>query len=174
MGNVGRHMEAHNVLVDAAELDRYIGISKCIAENCFGQWGHASSSLVRPRGVRDMAYLVFQREGKPLHFLNVADLIRDLVAERNIHAQTVHNELIKDDRFVLVGRGMYGLREWGYEPGTVRDIIVRLLQKDPLTKEEIVDKVLDKRQVKANTILINLQNKKFFKKLTDGRFTTLV
>jgi len=173
VSKVQNHMEAHNVSADSDELDRYIGISKCIGENCFGQWGHASSSLVRPRGVRDMAYLVFQREGKPLHFLSVANLIRDLVAERSVHAQTVHNELIKDSRFVLVGRGMYGLREWGYEPGTVRDIIMRMLRKDSLTKEEIVDKVLDKRQVKANTILINLQNKKFFKKLSDGRYTAV-
>ena len=86
----------------------------------------------------------------------------------------MHNELIKDGRFVLVGRGMYGLAEWGYEPGTVQDIITRVLSGGPMTKDDLVKKVLNKRQVKENTILINLQNRKNFKKLPDGTYTNAV
>lgn len=155
-------------------LASYLAVSRKIDANCFGQWGHAESSLIRPRGVRDMAYLVFQKEQRPLHFLEAATLIRDLITKKQVHAQTVHNELIKDMRFVLVGRGTYGLAEWGYEPGTVRDIITRALKSEPLSKEEIIDRVLEKRQVKANTILINLQNKRYFKKLPDGKYTSVV
>ena len=77
----------------------------------------------------------------------------------------MHNELIKDQRFVLVGRGIYALAEWGYAKGVVRDVIRDLLAKHgPLTKDEIMDKVLKERYVKENTILVNLQNPKFFKK----------
>lgn len=157
-----------------AALASYLAVSRKIDVNCFGQWGHAESSLIRPRGVRDMAYLVFQKEQRPLHFLEAATLIRDLITKKQVHAQTVHNELIKDSRFVLVGRGTYGLAEWGYEPGTVRDIITRALKVGPLTKEDIIEQVLGKRQVKSNTILINLQNKRFFKKLPDGTYTSMI
>ena len=158
-----------------AALASYLDISKNLDSNCFGQWGHAESALVKPRGVRDMAYLVFKKEERPLHFIEAASLISNLITKKQVHAQTVHNELIKDDRFVLVGRGTYGLAEWGYEPGTVRDIISRTLKHaGPLSKDEVVTEVLGKRQVKANTILINLQNKRYFKKLADGRYTALV
>lgn len=155
-------------------LSAYVGISKQVGKNYFNQWGHTSSSLVRPRGVRDLAYLVFQQTGAPMHFSTAADHIRKVVAPRRVHAQTVHNELIKDKRFVLVGRGMYGLAEWGYEHGTVQDIIARILSLGPLSKGALVEKVLSKRQVKENTILINLQNRKYFKKFPDGTYGNMI
>ena len=86
--------------------------------------------------------------------------------------ETVHNELIKDARFVLVGRGMYALSEWGYEPGTVTELIGNLLkQNGPLTKEEILEKILAMRFIKENTILINLQNRKNFIKDEKGKYS---
>jgi len=92
---------------------------------------------------------------------------------RKIHIATVHNELIKDPRFVLVGRGLYGLKEWGYEPGVVKDIILKVLQKSkkPLSKEEVFKGVLEQRIVKENTIFLNLQNKNYFSKDSQGRYT---
>jgi hypothetical protein len=45
-----------------------------------------------------------------------------------------------------------------------------LEKSGPLTKEEIVGKVLKERYVKENTILVNLQNPKYFKKDKDGRY----
>jgi Holliday junction resolvasome RuvABC DNA-binding subunit len=99
-----------------------------------------------------------------MHFAEVTGVINKVLpSSRQAYVQTVHNELIKDKRFVLVGRGLYALSEWGYEPGTVSQIIAQILKKEgPLSKEEIVKKVLQKRLVKENTILINLQNKKLF------------
>lgn len=157
-----------------AVLSAYVANSKQIDKNHFNKWGHTSSPLIRPRGVRDLAYLVFQQTGTPMHFSAAAERIREVATARRVHAQTVHNELIKDSRFVLVGRGMYGLSEWGYEPGTVQDIIVRALSSGPLTKDALVQKVLHKRQVKENTILINLQNRKHFKKFSDGTYGNVV
>jgi len=123
---------------------------------------------IRPKGVKDRAYLVFKREQKPLHFIDIASLI-----DNNAHAQTVHNELIKDERFVLVGRGTYALREWGYESGTVREIISKILEKEktPVSKEQLLKKVQKQRLVKDNTILLNLSNGEYFLKDENGNYS---
>ena len=90
---------------------------------------------------------------------------------KKTHIATTHNELIKDKRFVLVGRGIYGLLEWGYHEGVVRDVITQILKREgPLTKEEIIDKVLKERYLKKNTILVNLQNSPDFTKDDRGLF----
>ncbi len=154
-------------------LKSHIELCREIRQNPFGEWGLISSPEVSPRGVKDKAYLIFKKEKKPLHFTAVADLINKTVFwDRKAHPQTVHNELIKDPRFVLVGRGTYALSDWGYEPGTVRDVLVSVLKSSGkgLTKEEIIKTVQDKRLVKENTILLNLQNRKVFKKTADHRF----
>ncbi len=157
-------------------LFSFIELCREIAQNPFGEWGFVDSPEVSPKGVKDKAYLIFKKEKKPLHFAQVTELINQVVfSDRQAHPQTVHNELIKDPRFVLVGRGIYALADWGYEPGTVRDVLVSTLNnaKEGLTKEEIIKIVQAKRLVKENTILLNLQNKKFFKKIDNKRFTLL-
>ncbi len=147
-----------------------------ITQNPFGEWGLVGSPEVSPKGVKDKAYLIFKKEKKPLHFTRVANLINQAAfSGRRAHPQTVHNELIKDPRFVLVGRGTYALSDWGYEPGTVRDVLISALKnaEDGLTREEIIKTVQAKRLVKENTILLNLQNKKVFKKIDSEHFTLL-
>lgn len=154
-------------------LKSHVKLCRHISQNPFGEWGLVSSPEVSPRGVKDKAYLVFKKEKKPLHFTEVANLINKTIFNgRKAHPQTVHNELIKDPRFVLVGRGTYALSDWGYEPGTVRDVLVSVLRNSGkgLTREEIVKTVQNKRLVKENTILLNLQNRKIFKKTDDHRF----
>ena len=87
--------------------------------------------------------------------------------------QAIHNELIKDARFILIGRGIYALDSWGYKKGTISDIIKSILESadGPLTREEIVKQVLRVRKVKETTILLNLQNKKLFKKVGRNSYT---
>lgn len=152
-------------------LDSYLAISKIIKKNPYGEYGLAHWPAINPRGVRDKAYAVLAKSGSPMHFREVASAI-DKVGwgKKRAHPQTVHNELIKDSRFVLVGRGLYALKDWGYEPGTVSDMIITILKKAgrSLQKEEIVRHVLEKRQVKENTILLNLQNKKRFRRGDEG------
>jgi len=142
----------------------YLEISKKVPKGPEGLFGLKDWPEINPRGVKDKAYLVFKKEKRPLHFGQVAELIDTALP------QTVHNELIRDERFVLVGRGVYALREWGYEPGQVKDIIFKILKKagKPLTKEEILKKVLEQRLVKENTVLLNLSNKKYFLKASRG------
>jgi len=53
----------------------------------------------------------------------------------------------------------------------VADVIRSLIKKNgPLTRDEVIGKVLKERHVKENTILVNLQNPKLFKKAKDNRY----
>ncbi|MCX6755224.1 MAG: winged helix-turn-helix domain-containing protein [Candidatus Nomurabacteria bacterium] len=148
-------------------------MSKKVGKNPLGEWGRASSPNVRTRGVKDYAFLVMRKNGEPMHFKEVADAITTTFGKKT-HYATCHNELIKDSRFVLVGRGMYALAEWGYKTGIAREVIKDILKKDgPLSKEDVVEKVMKERYFKKNTILVNLQNPKFFKKNKNGLYTTV-
>jgi hypothetical protein len=156
---------------NAEVLRRWLAISKNIGRNPLGEWGQAQSQNVKTKGVRDYAYLAVKKHGSPLHFREVAQMIEKMF-DRKAHVATTHNELIKDPRFVLVGRGMYALREWGYTQGVVRDVIREVLrQGGPMTKDEIIEKVLKERHVKPGTIVVNLQNQKYFKRAKDGKFS---
>lgn len=150
---------------------RWLALSKLIDKNPLGEWGKAGSSNINAKGMRDYAYLVIRRHGSPIHFREVAKLITELF-KKKAHVATTHNELIKDPRFVLVGRGLYALSEWGYMSGVVKDVIQGIIEKHgPMTKDEIVKKVLKERYVKENTIMVNLQNPKYFKKSKDGKYS---
>ena len=154
-------------------VKRWLSVSHKIGKNPLGEWGRTSSSNVNAKGMRDFAFLVIRKHGSPIHFKEVAKAITQYF-NKKAHIATTHNELIKDPRFVQVGRGLYALKEWGYMPGVVKDVIKKILEKEgPLTKEKIVEKVLKERYVKENTILVNLQNPKFFKKGKDGRYSNI-
>jgi len=147
-------------------LASYLEISKKIQKNNEGFYGLKDWPEINPRGIKDRAYLVFKKTGKPLHFNEVAKMIEGGLV------QTVHNELIRDQRFVLIGRGIYALSEWGYYPGQVKDVIEKILKENgPLSKKEILDKTLSQRLVKENTILLNLSDKKHFLRTSQGKYT---
>lgn len=144
-------------------------ISKKIVKTETGHVGLATWPEVNPKNVRDKIYYILKREGKPLHFESIAEKINEQrFGKKKVVKATVHNELIADNRFVLVGRGIYALSEWGYEPGTVADIIKDVLaeKQQGMKVEDIIDEVLKQRSVKKNTILINLQTKPWFKKIS--------
>lgn len=156
--------------IDDNILKRWLVISKEIASNPLGEWGHATSPNVRIKGIRDYAYLVVKRHGSPMHFREVAAAVEELF-NKKAHTATTHNELIKDDRFVLVGRGLYALAEWGYSAGVVKEVLRDILEKHgPLSREELIEKVRKERYVKDNTILVNLQDPNLFRRLTNGTY----
>lgn len=170
--------------IEPESLENFLFLDKNIASNPFKEYGLKRWGAVEPRGAREKAYLIMKHLNKPLHFREVARMINDRSIysgqsanmafwQKEIQPQTVHNELIKDKRFVLIGRGIYALADWGYEPGTVRDIIIKILKqsKKPLSKEEIIEKVKRQRLVKDGTIILNLSNRKYFKK--NGRYYQL-
>ncbi len=146
----------------------YLQTATGIHKNPFGEFGLQHWNEIRPKDVGDKAYLVMKHHGKPEHYSKITELInQNGLDKRTAYKETVHNKLIKDKRFVLVGRGIYALSEWGYKPGVVSDIIVNVLKDagKPLTREEIIEKVLERRMVKTNTILVGLSNKKLVKKV---------
>ncbi len=127
-------------------------------------WGLTEWRFVRPRSIRDKVEIVLRKAGVPLHFMEIANRIRESRFDhKNVTVQAVHNELIRYPQFVLVGRGLYALREWGYEPGTVADVIEAILkEKGPLSKKEIIAEVAKQRTVKVGTISLNLQKMPYF------------
>ena len=162
---------------DALVADAHLGISKLISQNPYGEYGLISWPAISPRGIKDKAYAVLNKAGSPMHFRDVASAIdrAGWSKSKKAHPQTVHNELIKDERFILVGRGLYALQEWGYEPGTVRQVLISLLKSHgrALEREEIVRLAAQKRLVKPQTILLNLQDRSLFKRTEDGKYTLL-
>jgi hypothetical protein len=130
--------------------------------------------MVSPKRMNDKIFLVLKKNGKPMHFNAITEMINRLkFDERPAYAPTVHNELILNPQYVLVGRGIYALKEWGYKPGVVADVIIDILTKagSPLPKDQIIKQVLEQRMVKRNTIQLALTDKRKFTKLPDGTYT---
>ncbi len=149
-----------NFNIDIVGLKSLVGIDKrvTILDNdlvALLEWRH-----IHPRTLRDKILFVLRNSRKPMHFMEIATLIQNKNFDnRNVNLQAVHNELIRHDLFVLIGRGIYALKEWGYESGTVADVVESILKKhEELSQDEIVSLVLKKRQVKKVTILLSLKN----------------
>jgi hypothetical protein len=147
-------------------------VSKLLA-HLKDSWGLVKWPTVNPKNIRDKIYVILADNGKPMHFSEIASSIKDSSFKRkDVTTQAIHNELIKDKRFVLIGRGIYALDSWGFSKGTVSDIISEVLRKSdtPLHRDEIVRRVLKSRQVKETTILLNLQSKPEFKRVAKATY----
>jgi hypothetical protein len=150
----------------------YASLSKCLA-HLGNNWGLVKWPTVNPKNIRDKIFVILTESNKPMHFSEIAESIKDSSFKRkDVTTQAIHNELIKDGRFVLIGRGIYALDSWGFSRGTVADIIADVLKesKEPLHRDEIVKRVLKSRQVKETTILLNLQSKSQFKRVAKATY----
>src|SRR3989344_1227908 len=167
------HYQKKQPFYNEKALRNYITISKKIKYNPFGHVGLSAWTSISPKDVGDKAFLVMKHHNKPEHYSKITELINNAKFDnKTAYKETVHNELIKDQRFVLVGRGIYALTEWGYKPGVVAEIIIEVLNKagQPLTKDQIIDEVLKQRLVKKNTILVGLSNRKRFAKVGKDKY----
>lgn len=157
---------------NAKHTEALAGISKNIA-TLNGRWGLVKWPMVNPKNIRDKIYVILHDNKKPMHFNEIAEAIKGSnLRRKDVTTQAIHNELIKDPRFVLIGRGIYALKEWGYKKGTVSDVIAEVLKKEggPLHRDEIVRRVLKSRHVKETTILLNLQGKPQFKRVAKATY----
>ncbi len=157
----------------SAEAAALASISKDLA-TLNGRWGLIKWPMVNPKNIRDKIYVILKERGQHMHFNEIAEAIKQSDFKRkDVTTQAIHNELIKDKRFVLIGRGIYALKEWGYSKGTVADIISDVLREagEPLHRDEIVKRVLKSRFVKETTILLNLQGKSQFKRVAKATYT---
>lgn len=158
---------------DSKQADALASISKNLA-TLNDRWGLIKWPMVNPKNIRDKIYVILKQNGAHMHFNQIADAIKQSDFKRkDVTTQAIHNELIKDKRFVLIGRGIYALKEWGYSKGTVADIITEVLKEagEPLHRDEIVRRVLKSRFVKETTILLNLQGKTQFKRVAKATYT---
>lgn len=148
----------------------FLRISHNINSNILDEWGLSHWPEVTPKRMSDKVYLVLRKVVKPMHFTEITKTINEEKFDKKIaYPATIHNELILDDRFVLVGRGIYALKEWGYKEGTVSEVIADVLQEagHPIGKDQIVEAVLKRRMVKTSTIYLALTNKNLFKRVDE-------
>ncbi len=176
----------NNKNLNSKILENILSINNKIYKNPIGEYGLISWSNIRPYSAKDKAYFLMKYYiKKPIHFRDLAKLIQSyefptLVKEsnsiatkkKNINIQTVHNELIKDNRFTLIGHGQYALQEWGYTKGAIKDVIINILQasNSPLSEYEISQVAHKQRIVKDSTIHLSLSDKKLFQKTQDNKY----
>lgn len=144
-----------------------------IGQSKFGHWGISNWREIKPKTINDKVYLILKNHGKPMHFFEIAKKINEVVFDKKqANVATVHNELILDKKYVLIGRGLYGLKEWGYREGAVIDVVKNILEsaKLPMSRDEIINKVLEQREVKKATISLALMDKNKFERLSDGKY----
>lgn len=175
MEKLQKHPSLQNVLsrINKKIVEAYIEVCAFLGKNPFKEYGLIKWGSIKPRRMNDKILLVLKKAKRPLHFTEIARRINELKFDNRIaHPPTVHNELILSKDYVLVGRGLYALKEWGFKRGVVADIIEDILKKEgPLKRDEIIEKVLKQRFVKRNTIILALTNKERFKKLPSGEYT---
>lgn len=151
-----------------------LNISKSLNRNILDQWGLIDWHTVVPRRMNDKIYLVLKKENEPLHFAKIAERINEMNFDRKkAYPATVHNELILDQKYILVGRGVYALREWGYTDGTVSEVIKNFLEKEArsVSKDEIMEEVLKQRLVRKATIALALNDRNKFRVDEKGRYS---
>ncbi|MEK7673320.1 MAG: sigma factor-like helix-turn-helix DNA-binding protein [Patescibacteria group bacterium] len=170
------HKDLKNVFeevhFDLTKVKSLVGIDKRLALLdgdlvALLEWRH-----INPRTLRDKILYVLRNEDKPLHFGEISGKIGNAnFDQRNVNIQAVHNELIRHDSFVLIGRGIYALSEWGFERGTVSEVIEKILAENKeLDQDEIMDLVLKQRQVKKITVILALKNDEKFVRVGRKRY----
>ncbi len=152
------------------KLRMILEMSQTLEQNILEEWGLKNWKIISERGSREKAFLVLKKHQKPMHFKDITKLINEHWEDKEALPQTVHNELIKDDKFILVGRGIYGLSDWDFLEGTVKDLVIDFLKRQgsPTKKEDIISHIKSKKQVKKATVLVTLANKDLFEKNKNG------
>jgi len=165
---------SHQSQLNDEAIISYLDINSNISKNPFEEYGLTKWGSIVPKRMNDKIYLVLKKNEKPMHFTEITKKINEIKFDkRKAYAPTVHNELILNKKYVLVGRGIYALKEWGYQPGVVANVIVEILKESdqPLSRNDLVKKVLDQRIVKKNTIHLALTNKDKFVKHSNGKYS---
>ncbi len=170
--------------ISREEILSLLAISKKILMNPFGEFGFKDWPEINPVGSNDRAYVLLDHLQRPVHFKDLAKMLEEYQNypflpkleskfwQKKVCVQTVHNELIKDKRFVLVGRGIYALEKWGCQENNIKEIIKNILffAQKPLSLETIIFEVKKRKIAKDRTILLNLSDKKIFRKFPDNSY----
>lgn len=138
----------------------------------YGKIGLDVFTEVNPRTIKQKIQYILRRINKPLHYQEMASKVMEWFPDKAVKVNTVHNELVKNNTiFVNMGLGIYGLKEWGYEWGTVKEIIERVLNKADraMSIKDIQKEVLKEKMISPNTIVLTLQKyKNLFERVDKG------
>ncbi|MSU76080.1 hypothetical protein EXS54_01235 [Patescibacteria group bacterium] len=163
----------HAHLVTEPLVESVLQYSKGFVMADATHYGLATWSDINPKNIREKTLFVLKETQTPLHFKDITEKIREAKFDaKPVTTQAVHNELINGDEFVLIGRGIYALKDWGYLTGTVSDVIKQVLTTsgEPMERADVMEKVLKQRHVSENTILINLQDKSKFARVGKSQY----
>lgn len=164
---------AKKLSIGTEKIESLMWTKKDVLQTEDKKWGLITWREVNPKSIRDKTYVIMKKHEKPLHYSDITQkILEHKLQKRPVTKQAVHNELIRDDRFVLIGRGIYALSEWGYKPGVVEDVIKEILAEHgrPMHKNEIIEHVKKHRMVKETTVILNLQ-KDSFKRVSRATYT---
>ncbi|GIW67207.1 MAG: hypothetical protein KatS3mg096_075 [Candidatus Parcubacteria bacterium] len=102
------------------DLIDFLKILKNIGKNPFNFWGVKNHNFITPRCLKDKIYLIFKLERRPMHFKEIYQKLHQLakVEDESIHyywhktynPNSIRNELIKHNEFVLIKPGVYVLK----------------------------------------------------------------
>ncbi len=122
--------------------------------------------ILNPKTLKDKSIYIMKKEKIPMHFIDISNKITEYLGE-SVKVNTIHNELIRNEEFVLIGRGLYALKEWGFKSWSVIDVISDILKKrgEAMSTEDIIKSVLKVREVKKTTVYMNLQNRNIIKRV---------
>lgn len=141
-----------------AEYDVFADLSKKIGTNYLGEWGLKNHPEIKLNTLAGYITVILRIAQKPLHFTEISEKISE-VRGAPCHQESCHNELVRREDFVLVGRGMYALRDLGYRSGTVADIVAEILKENgPMTRPLIIASLKKERIVKDQSIISALNN----------------
>lgn len=166
----------HEAVLTPKVIEAILGLSQSVCKNPFGLWGLSAWPEIVPKRMSDKIYLVMKKTDKPMHFREIARAINEFRFDHKVaHPATIHNELIVNRKYVLIGRGIYALAQWGYEPGVVAEVIAKILDEaqKPLVRQKIVVEVLKRRNVKTATIHLALTDRSKFQKLPTGEYARI-
>ena len=128
-----------------------------------GKVGFDEFADVNPKTMKLKIYYIMKRINKPVHYQELPAKIMDYFPNKSCKINTIHNELVKNnDLFVNLWLGRYGLKEWWYEWWVVKDILIRIFEKNdrPMAVKELCKEVLKEKMVSPNTVMLNLQKYK--------------
>ena len=143
----------------------YINFFESVRDISVFDWkiGLPTFEDVNPKTIKLKILYTMRRINKPVHYQELPAKIVERFPQKPIKLNTVHNELVKNnDIFVNLWLGIYWLREWGYEWGQVKDILVRIFEKNdrPMNVKELCKEMLKEKMVSPNTVMLNLQKHK--------------
>lgn len=165
---IKRHIKK-DVSID--DLIDFLLILKHLLKNPFDFWGFYNHPHISGKSLRDKIYLILKFTQKPLHFREIEKKLKyfSQLDDKTIHfnwrknysLDSIKNELIRHDEFILVGRGTYALKEWNIIGGTAKDLILKILKEEKkIEREKLWQKISQYRQIKKSSFLIYLKQLK--------------